>query len=57
MVRVTDTEFELENGQVFPHVVPLDYTPTVEEFQEAYDKMSDLFEKAGLRDEATRLNR
>ena len=31
--NVTQTEFELENGTVYPIPFELDYTPTVEEFQ------------------------
>lgn len=45
VVRVSKTEFELEDGRVIPQVVELDYTPTVEEFQkyldEWYDKMTE----------------
>ena len=33
VVRVSETEFELENGDVYPIPFELDYTPTVEEFQ------------------------
>lgn len=57
VVRVTEMEFELDNGAVYPHPVPLDHAPTVEEFQEIYDQMTNLFEKAGLLDETTRLDR
>ena len=32
-VSVTETEFELEDGRVYPHPVVLDDVPTVEEFQ------------------------
>ena len=38
VVRVTATEFELSNGQIFQHVVPLDEVPTPSEFQEHYNK-------------------
>lgn len=38
VVRVTKTEFELDDGRVFPHPVELDEVPTVEEFQKTYDK-------------------
>jgi len=38
VVRVTNTEFELDDGRVFPHPVELDDVPTVEEFQKIYDK-------------------
>ena len=41
VVRVTATEFELEDGRVYTHVVPLNSVPTVEEFQEFYDLWSD----------------
>ena len=39
IVRVTAEEFELDNGQIFPHAIELDddEIPTVEEFQETYD--------------------
>ena len=36
-VSVTETEFELEDGHVYPHPVVLDDVPTVEEFQSIYD--------------------
>jgi hypothetical protein len=38
VVRVTSTEFELDDGKVFPHPVNLDEVPSVEEFQKIYDK-------------------
>lgn len=38
VVRVTKTEFELDDGRIFPHPVELDYIPTIEEFQKTYDK-------------------
>jgi len=44
VVRVTKTEFELENGDIFPHMVELDKTPTIEEFQEIYDNVYKQFE-------------
>jgi hypothetical protein len=39
VVRVTSREFELEDGRVFEHPVPLnqDEVPTRSEFQEHYD--------------------
>jgi hypothetical protein len=37
VVRVTKTEFELENGDVYPHAFELDEDITVEEFQELLD--------------------
>ena len=41
VVRVTTTEFELDDGRVYTHVVPLSPVPTVEEFQVFYDLWSD----------------
>ena len=38
VVRVSKTEFELDDGRIFPHPVELDHVPTVEEFQKTYDK-------------------
>jgi hypothetical protein len=37
VVRVDKYEFELENGQVFEHIEPLDEVPSLEEFQKIYD--------------------
>jgi hypothetical protein len=41
VVRVSATEFELDDGRVFPHIVPLEPVPTPEEFQVFYDLWSD----------------
>ena len=38
VVRVTKTEFELDDGRIFPHPIELDEVPSVEEFQKIYDK-------------------
>jgi hypothetical protein len=38
VVRVTKTEFELEDGTVHQIIPPLDETMTPEEFQEHYDR-------------------
>jgi len=45
VVRVDKYEFELENGQVFEHIEPLDEVPTLEEFQKVYDKCCDNMNK------------
>jgi hypothetical protein len=39
VVKVTKTEFVLENGDVFPHMVELDKVPSIEEFQKIYDNV------------------
>ena len=38
VIRVTKKEFELEDGRIYQHPIELDYTPTIKEFQEIYDK-------------------
>lgn len=38
VVRVTKTEFELEDGQVFQHPVQLDTVPSIKDFQIIYDE-------------------
>ena len=38
VVRVTKTEFELEDGRVYDHPVELDSVPTLEDFQSVYDE-------------------
>ena len=43
VVRVTETEFELEDGRVYPHLIVLDDVPTVEEFQGIYDHWRAVF--------------
>jgi len=45
VVRVDKYEFELENGQVFEHIEPLDEVPTLEEFQKVYDECCDNMNK------------
>ena len=48
IVRVTKTEFETEDGQIVPHLVPLDKVPTVKQFQEIYDSWFSLLQTQGL---------
>ena len=43
VVKVTKTEFELEDGRVYEHPVELEEIPTLEEFQEIYDEWVDKF--------------
>lgn len=38
VIKVTKTEFELEDGRTYEHPVELDEVPTVEEFQKIYDE-------------------
>ena len=45
VVRVTKTEFELEDETIHPHAVELDEIPTPEEFQVFYDHWFSIFEE------------
>jgi len=50
VVRVTKTEFELDDGRIFPMVFDFadDEVPTPQEFQEQYDKWLALFTEMEL---------
>lgn len=45
VVRVNRTEFELTDGRVYEHPVPLDYDPTIEDFQRIYDHWKGVIEQ------------
>ena len=45
VVRVTKTEFELEDGRVYDHPVELDSVPTLEDFQSVYDEWVKKFQE------------
>lgn len=47
VVRVTRTEFELDDGRIYEHPVALDgeAVPTIEDFQRFYDFWSDVIGK------------
>ncbi len=38
VIEVTTDYFKLEDGSIFEHISPLDVIPSVEEFQEIYDR-------------------
>jgi hypothetical protein len=42
VVKVFQTEFELEDGSIYPILFKLDYTPTVKEFQKMVDNSKKL---------------
>jgi hypothetical protein len=44
VVRVTKTEFELDNGDIYPLPFELDETPTLKEFNEIYANSRKLVE-------------
>ena len=56
VIRVSDTEFELENGDVYPISFELDYTPTLEEFQEFIDDSKVLISEFVNKSEKERRN-
>jgi len=45
VVRVTKTEFELDDGRIFPHPIELDPVPTIQDFQKTYDKSRKLIQE------------
>ncbi len=42
IVRVSKTEFELDNGDIYPIPFEFDYDPTIEEFQMFLDNSREL---------------
>lgn len=44
VVRITRTEFELDNGDIYPLPFELDETPTLKEFNEIYANSRKLVE-------------
>jgi len=45
VVRVTKTEFELEDGRVYDHPVELEDIPSLEDFQGMYDEWVNKFQE------------
>lgn len=52
ITRVTETEFQTEDGRTVPHAIPFDKgeAPSVEEFQRWYDRWHTIFRSEGLID-------
>jgi sporulation-control protein spo0M len=48
IIRVTNTEYETDDGVVTQLPFELDYVPTVEEFQKMYDEWFRIFQQKGL---------
>ena len=42
VVRVSKTEFELDNGDIYPIPFEYDYEPTIEEFQMFLDQSKEI---------------
>lgn len=54
VVRVTKTEFELEDGRVYDHPIELEDVPSLEGFQSLYDEWVKKFQEMfGSEDEKT----
>ena len=51
VVRVTKTEFELEDGRVYDHPIELEDVPSLEDFQEVYDEWVRKFQEMFLNDD------
>lgn len=45
VVRVTKTEFELEDGRVYDHPIELEDVPSLEDFQSLYDEWVKKFQE------------
>lgn len=45
VVRVTKTEFELEDGRVYDHPFGLEKVPSLEDFQAVYDEWTKKFQE------------
>lgn len=45
VIRVNKNEFELDNGDIYPHAFELDDDITVEEFQKLLDSSKDMVVK------------
>lgn len=43
IIRVSKTDFETDDGAVYPMMFDLDELPTVEEFQSIYDEWLQVF--------------
>jgi len=50
VIRVTEKEFELDNGVIYPHVTQFEEAPSLEDFQDSYDRMFQIFHQQGLVD-------
>lgn len=57
VVRVTKTEFELEDGRVYGHPVELDSVPSLEDFQSVYDEWVRKFQEMFGNDDGKTDNR
>lgn len=45
VVRITKTEFELEDGRVYQHLLPLEKIPSIKQFQSIYDRWEQIIKQ------------
>jgi len=50
IIRLTQTEFETDDGAVYPIPFEMENMPTIEEFQKIYDEWFRLFQQKELID-------
>jgi hypothetical protein len=48
IVRLTKTEYEMDDGTIYPIPFEIDKLPTIEEFQTIYDEWFGLFKQKKL---------
>ena len=48
IVKVTKTEFQTEDGTIYPMMFELDKVPTIKEFQKTYDEWLHVFQEKEL---------
>jgi len=48
IIRITKTEFEMEDGTIHPIPFELEEIPSIEEFQKIYDQWFRLFQQKEL---------
>ena len=56
VIRVSKTEFELENGDIYPIPFELGYEPTLEEFQKFIDDSKSLISEFVKKSEKEKRN-
>ena len=45
VIRITKTEFELEDGRVYQHLFPLEKIPPIKQFQSIYDRWKQIIKQ------------
>jgi len=45
IIKVTKTEFELEDGRVYEHPIELEIVPSIKEFQKIYNDWEEIIKE------------